>query len=686
MTSCPLTIVFCGVLAAAGTATGLRNQQPALPSPGPVDAVLQAVDAHADPAMLLRWARSNDPTVQTIAIRALGNRHDRALTRPLMPFVASPTPAVRDEAVAALVQSLKGDPLPADPNQVSAVERLLIGSGSPLAAAALGRLPYTTAADVKTAERFMADPSRTIAAGGLEALARLHPRLADFDPETVETLAAVVAREQPGSPFDALGALIAARALDPASEKAALSAAPSTTIDDEAAAEIRRLALTALSGGAVALGPDDQFEEISRLLHDSWYTVRYEAVRAYARREAASHGCGPLVHALTDDSVHVALAAIDALGQACRGEDSVTDIVVAEARTPPPGGPWQREAHALVALARRDPARAAISMPAFRAHLLWQVRMYAAAAAGVIKDAPTLTRLASDRSDNVVNAALPLLQALDPDAAAPLIVAALRRQDCQLLRTTARLLKDVPPASALVPPLVDALRRLTTEGKDTSRDARLALIEAIRRHARRDTADDLTPWLRDFDPAVADAAAAAIGQLTGRTVHASPVTRPRPPLGPAFAGRAIVRMKSGASFVLRLRGEEAPLATRRFVQLVQQHYYDGLTFHRVVSNFVIQGGSPGANEYSGAHDFMLDERRLDSNERGTVGVSTRGADTGDGQFFVNLVTNRRLDGDYTIFATVSRHPSDGMAAVDGIVEGDEIERIDLLSQSPKPKA
>jgi len=108
-------------------------------------------------------------------------------------------------------------------------------------------------------------------------------------------------------------------------------------------------------------------------------------------------------------------------------------------------------------------------------------------------------------------------------------------------------------------------------------------------------------------------------------------------------------------------------------------YYDGLTFHRVVPNFVIQGGSPGANEYAGDGAFMRDEITARTHARGTVGVSTRGRDTGDAQFFINLLDNPRLDRDFTIFALVSS----GMDVVDAVLEGDVIERVEIL---PAPAA
>ncbi|HYV99422.1 MAG TPA: peptidylprolyl isomerase, partial [Gemmatimonadaceae bacterium] len=102
--------------------------------------------------------------------------------------------------------------------------------------------------------------------------------------------------------------------------------------------------------------------------------------------------------------------------------------------------------------------------------------------------------------------------------------------------------------------------------------------------------------------------------------------------------------------------------------------YNGTTFHRMVPNFVIQGGSPGADEYDGATAaFMRDEIGLARNARGSVGISTRGLDTGDGQIYVNLIDNFRLDHSYTIFARVAS----GMNVVDRILEGDVIESVKI---------
>jgi cyclophilin family peptidyl-prolyl cis-trans isomerase len=72
---------------------------------------------------------------------------------------------------------------------------------------------------------------------------------------------------------------------------------------------------------------------------------------------------------------------------------------------------------------------------------------------------------------------------------------------------------------------------------------------------------------------------------------------------------------------------------------------------------------------------MNDEVGRRSNLRGTVGISTRGRDTGDAQLFINLLDNTRLDHVYTVWADVTN----GMAIVDGVLEGDIIERVDIVA-------
>ncbi len=139
---------------------------------------------------------------------------------------------------------------------------------------------------------------------------------------------------------------------------------------------------------------------------------------------------------------------------------------------------------------------------------------------------------------------------------------------------------------------------------------------------------------------------------------------------------------SRGTIIAELYDDAAPNTVANFEKLankgyydqkVKRPFYDGLTFHRVVPNFVIQGGCPLGSGTGGPGYTIKCETGLPSHLRGTVGISTRGRDTGDGQLFVNLIDNWRLDHDYTIIGEVIA----GMDVVDGMLEGAIIERVEL---------
>jgi len=128
-----------------------------------------------------------------------------------------------------------------------------------------------------------------------------------------------------------------------------------------------------------------------------------------------------------------------------------------------------------------------------------------------------------------------------------------------------------------------------------------------------------------------------------------------------------VRTNRG-EFVLELRPDAAPGTVARFLSLVDTGFYDGLSFHRVVPGFVVQGGDPRGDGYGGP-DFTLrcEDNRL-RYERGSVGMALAGRDTGGSQFFVTYGSEPSLDGRYTIFARVAS----GMPIVDELQAGDRM--------------
>lgn len=231
------------------------------------------------------------------------------------------------------------------------------------------------------------------------------------------------------------------------------------------------------------------------------------------------------------------------------------------------------------------------------------------------------------------------------------------------------------------------LAHLSEERYETHRDARLALLDLVDALGDSSRVDDVEPYLRDHDPAVARRAAQVLLRWTGRRWIAAPRATERLPFPGAADIRAmqqariVLHMARGGAVELVLLPTVAPTNAFRLWNLVRSGGLDGLTFHRVVPNFVVQGGSPGANEYMGHGAYTRDEVGRVVQWRGTVGLSTRGRDTGDGQIYLNLVDNVRLDHDYTVLARVTR----GMQVVDAVREGDVIERAEVVPLSrPAP--
>jgi cyclophilin family peptidyl-prolyl cis-trans isomerase len=459
------------------------------------------------------------------------------------------------------------------------------------------------------------------------------------------------------------------------------------TIAGDRDPQARRLAVAALPNVADTGVLRAQLERVRR---DTSWLVRLEWVRVYRQRLAAND-CGPLLAALSDPVNHVRLAAIDALGAPCReGERVIAVLRDLVERSPDllrsrraPETAWHDQAHALLALARADSAGARPLLRSQTRHPVWQVRMYVARGAAAARDTAVLAQLALDRIGSVREVALQGLANTSGHAADLLYVRALGSPDYHVVLVAAQALRGAPVPASVLPEVLAAIDRLTKERRQTSRDPRLELLARVREFGSARDVPRLTTLLKDHDEVIAAEAAAIIGHFTGSMPAIAPDSGIRPLVPASGAVRVRVTMtrsSGGGSFDLLLDGDRAPLTVARILSLIRREYYDGLTFHRVVPNFVLQGGSPGMNEYVGDGPFMRDELGLAHHGRGTVGISTRGRDTGDAQWFINMVDNYRLDHEYTVFATIV----DGMDIVDRILEGDVMESVRIVTAQEAP--
>jgi cyclophilin family peptidyl-prolyl cis-trans isomerase len=443
--------------------------------------------------------------------------------------------------------------------------------------------------------------------------------------------------------------------------------------------DVRRLAVMAL-----ALGPTHEGTTVFLLdgLADPSPRVRVEAVRIYAAWALEARECPLLFSAVRDDDLHVALTAVDLLQQTCVEQAQQEEILIRLVAGLVTAGPldWHRGAHALVSLAVVSPDVAAAMLDGAVQNTNPFVRMYAARAATKIGSTDVLEALAADPSPNVRTLAVRGLAGLVGHGADRVLVAQLDRDDPQLLLTVAELLEGTAHGEEAVGPLVAALLRVSQGQRETARDPRLALLERIYEVGSREEAAELEPYLNDYDPIVAARVAEILTEWTGERRAAQPTPLQRQVLPSAEElerlgdTRIVLEMARGGEIEIRLSVTEAPTHAARFARLVSSGYFDGLTFHRVVTNYVVQGGSPGANEYTGDAAYTRDEVGLVSHWRGTVATSTRGRDTGDGQIFINLVDNLRLNHDYTVFGEVVS----GMDVADQVAEGDVIVRATVV--------
>lgn len=123
---------------------------------------------------------------------------------------------------------------------------------------------------------------------------------------------------------------------------------------------------------------------------------------------------------------------------------------------------------------------------------------------------------------------------------------------------------------------------------------------------------------------------------------------------------------------LTLTPEQTPVTVANFVNLAQRGFYDGLTFHRVIPDFMIQGGCPNGVGNGGPGYRFEDETTPSlTHERGVLSMANAGPGTNGSQFFVTHVPCPWLDGKHTVFGKVA----EGMDVVDAIRQGDGIRSI-----------
>ena len=125
---------------------------------------------------------------------------------------------------------------------------------------------------------------------------------------------------------------------------------------------------------------------------------------------------------------------------------------------------------------------------------------------------------------------------------------------------------------------------------------------------------------------------------------------------------------------VELAADKAPLTVANFVNLAKRGFYDGLKFHRVIDDFMIQGGCPQGTGTGGPGYKFEDEANNGlGHERGVLSMANAGPNTNGSQFFITHVATPWLNGKHTVFGKVV----EGLDAVDAVNQGDTIKSVTI---------
>jgi HEAT repeat protein/cyclophilin family peptidyl-prolyl cis-trans isomerase len=301
---------------------------------------------------------------------------------------------------------------------------------------------------------------------------------------------------------------------------------------------------------------------------------------------------------------------------------------------------------------------------------------------------PRLTRMLDDSDQRVVAAVLTALVKIGAPNAGDILLDHLKADDPVVRAASASGIGELRlPAGAQALPAAYQFGL-----RDATYVARAAAIEAFSKYGISVARSLLDAALADKDWAVRVRAAALLKQGEPSS-DANDRIRPAPTrmapesyrasnlTNPAVSTQVFLDTDRG-TIQIELAVLDAPLTVDNFIALARRAFFNGLTFHRVVPDFVIQGGDPRGDGEGGPGYTMRNEISELPYLRGTVGIALDWADTGGSQFFITHSPQPHLDAKYTVFGRVIA----GMDVVDKIQQGDVIRRVRVWDGQQLPDA
>ena len=524
-----------------------------------------------------------------------------------------------------------------------------------------------------------------VAHGGPEAFEPLSRHLAREGSRAVrETLLANLWRLE-GAPWQAVAASYAGD--DDVHLRRAAAYSLSRTGDETARAAQRRLVIdpepviraTVLRGFAKGTLDEKDIAALQTALDDGDWRVRAAACRALAAQDPAAlspEAAQKIVAAFSSPLPHLAVSAVAAAASQTRVGTAVELLEIVH------GDETWLASEALAALARRDaPTAVLVAKTWFESDDLWRRR--AAARAAIELGAEFEKQAAADAEASVRLAWLSTLDDGGTRERREILVGLVENDADPAVR--ANILSLLRPAG-VAPGVEELVGFYAAWSRDSMPDPRAeSLIAAVAAtHSNEDRAAIIALGLTDSDPAVAAMVINGVRSLDFEVALPSREPRHGSRWYEELAAwvntpRWLDVSTDRGSFRIRLDLGAAPLTSREISDLAADGLYDGLGFHRVVPNFVVQGGDPRGDGWGGPGFVLPDEPSLNPFDSWRVGVATSGPETGGCQLFFTLLPADHLTGHYSNIGEVV----EGREVLTMLRVGDRILSITPLS-GPEP--
>jgi cyclophilin family peptidyl-prolyl cis-trans isomerase/HEAT repeat protein len=404
--------------------------------------------------------------------------------------------------------------------------------------------------------------------------------------------------------------------------------------------------------------------------------VVIEALRALgAIGGAGGADTAPILEAIVGDSMADVQLRLEAMtAYAALATSDQLDLFLDLTSDPTPG----IRGAAMRALARLDPAALLTTLSGLDADRDWTVRAAQAEALGLVPPELGLARLTlmlQDRDARVIPSVLRALVASKAAGVERILLERLTADDFVIRAAAAAGLGELRVVAALQP-LIQAYRGSEGDATYVARAAALAAIPRIDPNVARTVLEDA---LKDREWAIRVRAAILLRELGVMDADPQrPATSGRPMpqeewqqlLNPVFSPHAFIETDRG-TIEIELAILDAPVTVANFIALARKGFYDGVSVHRLVPDFVMQHGDPRGDGEGGPGYAIRDEINQRPYLRGTVGMALDWKDTGGSQYFITHSPQPHLDDRYTVFG----HVVDGMDVVDRIQQWDIVRRV-----------